>query len=234
MNIFGEDYSKSTLVFNFEKRHQQCTIQLITSFKCPIHCILDFHSSMSTAFPYPVPITYSLFNYSACVMNVVAHDKAYSFFPKATFEERCSLLRYRRFGGDTLIRDLAVQKYARRGWSAIDPSTLYRPLLGAFSLGERYVGDPACWMVPVHPTLELPRGTVEGNSWHMSAWSPNLMPHLIATTLMSAPELKFRYTLSLYELDIVKERIWPHVLSLKVLSWTRYVYDLRPQCVTAR
>ena len=57
-NIFGDgDYTKSTLVFNFEKRHQQCTIQLITSFNCPIQCILDFHSSMSTVLPHPIPIT---------------------------------------------------------------------------------------------------------------------------------------------------------------------------------
>ena len=67
MDIFGEDYSKSTLVFNFEKRHPQRIIQLITSFNCPIQCILDFHSSMCTAFPYSIPIaTLTLQLFSMC------------------------------------------------------------------------------------------------------------------------------------------------------------------------
>ena len=168
-------------------------------------------------------------------MNVIAHDKAYSFFPKATFEGRWSLLRYSmRWSNDTVSRDVAVRKYVSRGWTMLSPTVLFGPYLEAFPLGERYVGDPACWMVPVHPTLELPRGIVEGNSWLISTSSPHLMPHLIATTLMSAPELKFRYTLSVYELDAVKERIWPHVLSLQVLDGTRYVYNLRLRFVTAR
>ena len=48
----------------------------------------------------------------ACVMNVITHDTAYSFFPWATFEERRSLIC---LDGDD-IREKAFRKYSDRGW----------------------------------------------------------------------------------------------------------------------
>ncbi len=164
-------------------------------------------------------------------MNVVAYDKAYSFFPKATFEERRSLRRYRE--GDP-NRDLAMQKYTRRGWSMIGPSTTQSQPLDAFPVGERYVGDCACWTVQVHPALELPLGIVEGNSWHISISSVHyLTPIMITAAIMSTRELRFAYTLSPHEANVAKDHIWPHVLSLAVSSGTRYVYNLGRLCVTA-
>ena len=164
-------------------------------------------------------------------MNVLAHDKAYSFFPKATFEERRSMRRHRAGDADC---DLAVQKYLRRGWSIFDPSTILIALQlrdPAFLLGLRYVGDHMCWTLRVHPVLELPPGLVEANCWFMTM-SADIIPTLVPL-VMASPELKLRYTLSPNELNIVKDRIWPHVLSLeKATSGTRYVYISWLQCIS--
>lgn len=64
----GQDYARSALVFNFEKRRPQRTIQLITSLMCPLRCILDFHSSMSGVLPYPIQMI-SLIPCSSSVCN---------------------------------------------------------------------------------------------------------------------------------------------------------------------
>ena len=163
-------------------------------------------------------------------MNVVAHDKAYSFFPKATFEQRRSL---RRFGEGHPHRDLATQKYTLRGWSMVNSSDIHSQPRGAFPLGGRYIGDRACWTIPVHPAVELPCGLVEGNSWHMtiSPYSP-FMPVTITATIISTRELKFRYMMSFYEINYVRGHLWPHILSLKVSGGTRYVYNQRLRVTT--
>ncbi|KJA24234.1 hypothetical protein HYPSUDRAFT_136540, partial [Hypholoma sublateritium FD-334 SS-4] len=199
ISIFaGQDYFKSSLVLNFEKRHPQRTIQLITSLICPLQCILDFHST--------------------CVMNVIAHDKAYSFFPKATFEERRSLRCYREGDGN---RDAAAHKYTLRGWSMINESSIRKQVQNVFLFDKRHVGDRACWTLRVHPALELPDSFVEGNSWSM-VLSRNALPFM-KTTVMAVRELKFRYTLSPQEARLVRVHFWHHMLSLNEASdGTRY------------
>ncbi len=54
-NIFAvQDYNKSSLIFNLEKRHPQRTVQLITTLECPLQSILDFHSCMFVALSCPI------------------------------------------------------------------------------------------------------------------------------------------------------------------------------------
>ncbi|KJA24235.1 hypothetical protein HYPSUDRAFT_65725 [Hypholoma sublateritium FD-334 SS-4] len=194
--IFSKQgYAKSSLVLNFKKRDSQCTIQLMTSLTCPLQSILAFHST--------------------CVMNIIAHDKAYSFFPKATFEERLSLRCYRESDAS---RELASRKYTLRGWSLINLSHTQYPE-DVLPFGMRYVGDRACWTLRVHPVLELPRGHVEANSWNADALLriDRTFP-VMKSTIMTAPVLKFSYTLYPREAAIVRRRIWDDMLSLKESS----------------
>jgi hypothetical protein len=100
-------------------------------------------------------------------MNIVAHDKAYAFFPRGTFVERRSLVCAR-----PMVDDAALKKYAGRGWAisyGISRAEL-AAAKSAFAPGSRYVGDGACWTLPVYPTLEGDArreafGGVEANAW---------------------------------------------------------------------
>lgn len=163
-------------------------------------------------------------------MNIIAHDKAYSFFPLATFEQRRSLRCYKE--GSDVNRDLAVQKYSLRGWSVVNATRRQRQFGTAFPLDMRYVGDRACWTVSVHPTLELPHGFVEGNSWSMAV--PRRTAPVMQTRIRAAQVLRFAYTLSLEEAKAVNVRIWDQVLSSNNASGrTRYAYHRRLWCGVA-
>ncbi len=95
-------------------------------------------------------------------MNIITHDKAYSFYPRATFDEHRSLVCRPDVETETL------KKYKDRGWAMSglsDMPELDHPIYSTFPFGRRYVGDPCCWKIPVTPGLDLPRGFVESNSW---------------------------------------------------------------------
>ena len=157
-------------------------------------------------------------------MNIITHDKAYSFFPNTTFEERRTVRYFKR--SDT-TRALAVQKYIRRGWDVVDPSDLRNQVSNEFPFGRRYryVGDRACWTLPVHPALDLPHGFVEANSWSISSSRSDMN-----TTILAIRGLKHRYTLSPTENTFVRLRIWEHELVFNMSSdGKRYVYDSRPR-----
>ena len=49
-------------------------------------------------------------------MNVIAYDAAYSLFPKATFEDRVSLVSATRNDKEKA----AIAKYRHRGWTILD------------------------------------------------------------------------------------------------------------------
>ncbi|KIM40832.1 hypothetical protein M413DRAFT_40033, partial [Hebeloma cylindrosporum] len=86
------EYRDAMLVLDFKRAGSQ-RIQLITSTSSPFELVLHFHST--------------------CVMNIITHDKAYSVFPRATFEERRSLVHVK----DT--DSTALTKYEERGWQLI-------------------------------------------------------------------------------------------------------------------
>ena len=104
----------------------------------------------------------------ACVMNVITHDTAYSFFPWATFEERPSLVC---LDGDD-IREKAFRMYSDRGWTFVTLNDLRRQKIRSpylsFEVGReynkeisaRFVGDRRCWKVPLSPVLSLPNSYV--------------------------------------------------------------------------
>ncbi|KJA24232.1 hypothetical protein HYPSUDRAFT_86192 [Hypholoma sublateritium FD-334 SS-4] len=183
-----ENYEGSSAVFNFEKRSPYRKIQLITSMQPPLRTILSFHFT--------------------CVMNIITHDTAYSFFPWTTFEERCALMCKAR----NTKRDNAYRKYTRRGWSFVtlndlllqkkdDPfssfafaaqsasSMFHKPCITYSSM--RYVGDRWCWRIPISTGIEPRKGYIESNSWTMNFGNYSY-PSLHCKLLVSR-KLKFCY-----------------------------------------
>ncbi|KJA14209.1 hypothetical protein HYPSUDRAFT_220598 [Hypholoma sublateritium FD-334 SS-4] len=168
-----EDYVLPLTIFNFEKRHPHRKIQLVTSLMSPLQRVLGFHST--------------------CVMNIITHDKAYSFYPLATFGARCSLLC--REG----VKYATSSKYEERGWPMYTPydicATTAR-LYSLFSLGRRYVGDSCCWTIPIASAPDLTPGYIESNSWVIRLKSFHWSNAKITAqyNLLATKRLKFSYT----------------------------------------
>ncbi|KAI0638623.1 hypothetical protein C8Q77DRAFT_1215387 [Trametes polyzona] len=98
----GEDPSEA------RHKHRTCEpdvykVQVIVAKNTPMEAILAFHST--------------------CVMNVISYEKAYCLFPRATLEERRSLLSS-SCRGRSKRRATGLAKYTRRGFKMI--STLAR------------------------------------------------------------------------------------------------------------
>ncbi|KAF8185704.1 hypothetical protein BJ912DRAFT_972907 [Pholiota molesta] len=139
----GQGYLGAQCVFTFVKQKPFRKVQMITSLNSPLERILSFHST--------------------CVMNVITHNAAYSFFPRGTFIERRA-----QACTDRTTAMAAFKKYRERGWSLnqfitrdeFDDSTF------AFARGIRYVGDAQCWTIPILAQTELPSlSNIESNSW---------------------------------------------------------------------
>lgn len=99
----------------------------------------------------------------ACVMNLITHNKAYSIFPRATFEERRSLIHLQHAESTVQPRT----KYERRGWrfiTDIDDDEI-RNTTSAFSVGSRHLGDSKCWTIHLYPELDHSPMFWEANSW---------------------------------------------------------------------
>ncbi|EDR15939.1 uncharacterized protein LACBIDRAFT_301449 [Laccaria bicolor S238N-H82] len=107
------------------------TIQLITTRRTPMDCILRFHST--------------------CVMNVIAFDAAYSLYPRATFDLRRGL----SLAHISPREAKALAKYGARGWvihSTIWPheEDTLKPLFKVDVL--RRMIDRDSWVIPFDTT----------------------------------------------------------------------------------
>ncbi|KAF8961522.1 hypothetical protein BDZ97DRAFT_1828663 [Flammula alnicola] len=164
----AKGYFQSAFVLNFEKHNPYRKVQLITSHRSPFERILNFHST--------------------CVMNIITHDKAYSLFPRGTFEERRSLI----YIADNRCA-AARAKYASRGWAQSRDITRdeFDDPRSAFSRGDRFPGDSKCWTMPILPKLDLPEGYMESNSWKVE-YDRNLEPAMTYSVVL-ANKLKFSY-----------------------------------------
>jgi len=79
-------------------------------------------------------------------MNIITHEKAYSLFPRGSFEERRSLM----ISTEGSKQDAARAKYVSRGWTMVERLTEAELALkdkSAFSSAKRYVGDTQCWTI---------------------------------------------------------------------------------------
>lgn len=94
-------------------------------------------------------------------MNIIAHDRAYAFYPHATYEEYLSL----SVNADNNPYEPPLSKYRQRGWESftiteLPPSASIEPS-GDFYLGTthrpasgfRYLGDARTWAMDIYPAL---------------------------------------------------------------------------------
>jgi hypothetical protein len=98
-------------------------------------------------------------------MNLITHNKAYSVFPRETFEERRSLVYVR----DAESAVQARAKYESRGWrfiTEIDADEM-QDSTSAFADGSRHLGDSKCWTIGLQPELEFSPRFWEVNSWSL-------------------------------------------------------------------
>ncbi|TFK57927.1 hypothetical protein BDN72DRAFT_782729, partial [Pluteus cervinus] len=122
-----------TRVATFHKRLGDETVQVISTRNTVIEVILAF------------PIT--------CVMNIITHDEAISFYPVATFDRREALVNQMSFSHD---REAFFNKYQGRGWTITETLDTVRRMderLDIYcppnSRRTRYVGDKRCWTIPL-------------------------------------------------------------------------------------
>ncbi|KDQ51108.1 hypothetical protein JAAARDRAFT_211257 [Jaapia argillacea MUCL 33604] len=128
-------------IYCFEKVSQGGTepplrVQIITASSTPLECVLNFHCTV--------------------VMNVIAYDAAYSFYPVSTFEERRALTS----GIIARRQAIALGKYSTRGWriqASLNPFE-QRDGPPPFYLNTvRWVGDRQTWTMALDTTgIELP------------------------------------------------------------------------------
>ncbi|KAI0083367.1 hypothetical protein BDY19DRAFT_900417 [Irpex rosettiformis] len=134
VDVFGyvlqDDRMKGVAaVFTFHKQSptipgKRLQVQVIVANTCPMEVILWFHSTV--------------------VINVISWDRAYSLYPRATFEHRKSvLLRQRHHNFDDVI-----QKYTNRGFGfvfTLDHDDLKSD--PAFASSPRWIGDGHSWVI---------------------------------------------------------------------------------------
>ncbi|KAI0061371.1 hypothetical protein BV25DRAFT_782845 [Artomyces pyxidatus] len=126
-----KNFSCAMKVYTFSKASadgsRPLKVQIVGSNVPPIAAILHFHST--------------------CVMNAISSSAAYSLYPRATFESRCSLV----CPTDGLDQGPALQKYARRGWDMVSPSNTADPVEASFAAGPRWIDDEMTWVIQLSP-----------------------------------------------------------------------------------
>ena len=162
MGYFGRGVAN---VYNFHKVNPDRKIQLITSFYAPLEIVLNFHSSklvLSGSFSLIYIIIL------ACVMNLITHERAYSLYPHATFEERRSLV----ISTEGSKQETAREKYAERGWTMVETGQNedIRNTRSDFTPCQRHIGDSRCWTIPILPKLDL-EDFMASNTWELK-YSP--------------------------------------------------------------
>ncbi|KAF9474988.1 hypothetical protein BDN70DRAFT_884268 [Pholiota conissans] len=187
----GNKYIGAGCLFTFVKgiAPNERKIELITSMKSPLERILNFHST--------------------CVMNIITHDRAYSFYPCATFSERRSLVCAR-----PQLDFLAHSKYFVRGW-AVNWSASREEIddpRSSFKRGIRHVGDAHCWVLPVFPSLKVDSDhtllvssheqnyVIDANSWDIQynmALRPKMDYYFVTSDRLSSPYLVDNHSLHL-------------------------------------
>lgn len=150
------EYTDAMFVLDFMRPNHHHKIQLITSSASPLELVLHFHSS--------------------CVMNFITHNKAYSVFPRATFQDRQSLI----FARNQKLDLNAREKYENRGWRFIKDIAAeerQKPF-SPFVQGSRYPGDAKCWTIDLHPNLNNSPNFLETNSWNLEYDSDKFPMHV--------------------------------------------------------
>ncbi|KAI1785863.1 hypothetical protein LXA43DRAFT_875556, partial [Ganoderma leucocontextum] len=111
-----------------ERKDLQRTVKLIVSQSAPMEAILSSHST--------------------CVMNAVSYETAYCLFPRATLEEKVTLVSCST-KGIYRNRSEALAKYGARGYTTllcVPPHDFYATH-PSFPLGWRWIDDNTSWVL---------------------------------------------------------------------------------------
>ncbi|KAF8333776.1 hypothetical protein F5887DRAFT_921751 [Amanita rubescens] len=109
----------------FSHKVTKKVIQLMATKALPIRAILDYHST--------------------CVMNMITHDCAYSLYPVSTFIQRETVV----CGPMNKKALTALEKYKRRGWTAVHAirTENFQCAADELKMRRRRLGDDRCWMM---------------------------------------------------------------------------------------
>jgi hypothetical protein len=156
-------------------------------------------------------------------MNVLSYNKAYSLYPRTTFDERETLLTPRN-PEHRDIRFHAIQKYRDRGWRVMQQPSLRNEPFYAF--GSRWIGDRHSWVIdlPPVPTVAPPPtprsrpladDPVAATNWTLI--NP-LKPSIEYYTVTGA-DLQYDYVLSDLEVFVyLRESLWNHLLAQYIME----------------
>ncbi|KAI0706624.1 hypothetical protein C8Q76DRAFT_630230, partial [Earliella scabrosa] len=128
--FYALDGISSMLTFVKKGDDVETKVQMVVSENAPMEVILSTHST--------------------CLMNVISSNMAYCLFPRATLEERQSLLSCSS-KGIYRNRGAALAKYTRRGYQIefrVPPET-FSPQRPTFQLGWRWLDDENSWVLPL-------------------------------------------------------------------------------------
>jgi hypothetical protein len=122
-------------------------------------------------------------------MNIITHDSAYALYPIATFEQRRSLI----CATEGSKQDKARAKYIARGWTmeASLPPHEIGDRLSDFRMGNRWIGDKACWTMKILPDLVLGPDYIGSNTWRL-AYSEGYEARN-EFMILQTPLLRYRY-----------------------------------------
>jgi hypothetical protein len=138
--------------------------------------------------------------FTACVMNIISFENAYSLYPKETFENRRSLIC--ESAGPR--QEIARQKYASRGWEFFTSVSHKdkKDLRSSLRRGNRWIGDRFCWIISLscegldlsrcsHPHFDLPVHDCLGlHTWRLNYLSEPKM----CFKILELPIFKTSYT----------------------------------------
>lgn len=103
------------------------------------------------------PMDIVLFFHSTCVINVISFEKAYSLYPKATFDDSRALIIH----SDGPSQVPALKKYAERGWKILDGISESEQFddRSEFSAIVRWIGDRCTWVIDLDMKgIDIPPG----------------------------------------------------------------------------
>ena len=138
--------------FSFVKKSQnwwkKLSIQLVVASNAPMDVILNLHSSNLFVL-HPQQSTLTALSL-AVVLNVISWDRAYSLYPRATFEDRTDLfLRPGYYDREEPVLDRILDKYENLGWQLCgEPRGWYRSQYDLAFIGvARWIGDSHSWVI---------------------------------------------------------------------------------------
>jgi hypothetical protein len=147
-------------------------------------------------------------------MNVIAWDAAYSLYPRATFEDRLSLVTPRDHSDESWSKD-AIGKYEARGWTFVKS---FAKGSRAFPTGSRWITGKDSWTLSLSPltadhgchsptpsSKPLMQDPVVATNWSLLKPSDPFL----AYRLFSGPHLHYDYVLTDLELfGHLRETMW--------------------------